>query len=77
MVHGWMVSAGIAEGRGGYPGLPGTPGCADYVADQRRHLATFRCLAETLGPPDARLLKSVQNCVKFDPPTFARAGDDP
>jgi hypothetical protein len=75
MVYGWMVSAGIAEGRGGYPGLHGTPGWTDYVLEQRRYLATFKALIEAFGEPDARLASSYQDYKDRYSKTVRRMGD--
>lgn len=75
LVYGWMVSAGIAEGRGGYPGPRGTPGWTDYVLEQRRYLATFQALIKAFGKPDARLVSSFQDYKDRYSTTVRRMGD--
>ncbi len=45
MVERWSVGAGIAEGRGGYPGGSNAPGWSDYVAEQRGFLAIYHATA--------------------------------
>ena len=37
----WSIGAGIAEGRGGYPGGSNAPGWFQYVAEQRSFLAIY------------------------------------
>jgi hypothetical protein len=75
IVYGWMVWAGIAEGRGGYPGLRGAPGWADYVLEQRRYLATFQALVEAFGAPDSPLVRSFQDYKERYSKTVRRMGD--
>lgn len=38
----WSIGAGIAEGRGGYPGGSHAPGWSQYVNEQRGFLAIYR-----------------------------------
>ncbi len=38
----WSIGAGIAEGRGGYPGGSNAPGWSEYVNEQRGFLAIYR-----------------------------------
>lgn len=45
MVEGWSIGAGIAEGRGGYPGGSNAPGWSQYVAEQRSFLAIYHAAA--------------------------------
>ena len=44
-----LVGAGIAEGRGGYPGGRGKPGWPEYVGEQRRRVAVLKNMAQVLG----------------------------
>ncbi|RYH14347.1 MAG: hypothetical protein EON57_00630 [Alphaproteobacteria bacterium] len=49
LVQGWASSAGIAEGRGGYPGGTAAPGWAEYVHDQQRNVAVYRAVVGAFG----------------------------
>jgi len=50
-VDSWISGAGIAQGRGGYPG-GSAPGWDDYVADQKRHFAVYEALVVAFGERD-------------------------
>ena len=52
-VRSWLVGAGVAEGRGGYPGGRSAPGWSDYVEEQRRSIAMFQALVDAFGEPSA------------------------
>ena len=41
----WSIGAGIAEGRGGYPGGSNAPGWSHYVAEQRSFSAIYHAAA--------------------------------
>jgi hypothetical protein len=71
-VHGWLVGAGIAEGRGGYPGRPGW---TDYVEEQRRSVAVFRAVANAWGEPPSDLARSVDDYDRSFPPPERCQGD--
>ena len=51
LVLGWASGAGIAEGRGGYPGGTAAPGWAEYVWEQRRNVTVLRAVTEAFGTP--------------------------
>jgi len=77
VVLGWASSAGIAEGRGGYPGGTAAPGWAEYVRTQRRIVAVYRAVAAALGEPDAgraRLLRCYEE--RFGSADVRRLGED-
>ena len=74
-VDGWATSAGIAEGRGGYPGGRGKPGWSDYVALQRRHVAIYHALVEALGAAPAAIADSFEAFKRAFPAPVRRMGD--
>lgn len=74
-VHGWLVSAGIAEGRGGYPGGRGAPGWTEYAEEQRLGAAVFRAAEAAWGPAPAPLSASVAEYERRFPPPVRRMGD--
>lgn len=74
-IHGWLVGAGIAEGRGGYPGGRGKPGWTDYVEEQRRSVAVFRAVAAAWGNPPPELAASVDDYDRSFPPSAHLLGD--
>jgi len=76
LVLGWASSAGIAEGRGGYPGGTAAPGWAEYVRTQRRIVAVYRAAVAVHGEPSearARLLRCYEE--RFGP-DIRRLGED-
>ncbi|WP_294328175.1 hypothetical protein [uncultured Sphingomonas sp.] len=74
-IHGWLVDAGIAEGRGGYPGEPAGPGWRAYAAQQRRSIAAFRAVADAWGDPPADLAEAVGRYDDAFPPPVRLQGD--
>lgn len=74
-VHGWLVGAGISEGRGGYSGGRGKSGWVDYVEDQRRSVAVFRAVADAWGEPPAGLAASIDGYDRSFPPPQRLLGD--
>lgn len=74
-IHGWLVSAGIGEGRGGYPGGPAGPGWHAYVAQQRRNIAAFRAVADAWGDPPTDLAEAVDWYDRNFPPPVRLQGD--
>ncbi|WP_210251367.1 hypothetical protein [Aureimonas psammosilenae] len=68
-------SAGIAEGRGGYPGGRGKPGWTEYDNLQRRHVAMFHALVQVFGPPSAALVEIFCAYERSHPPPVRRMGD--
>lgn len=74
-IHGWLVSAGIAEGRGGYPGGPAGPGWSAYAAQQRRSIAAFRAMADAWGDPPADLAEAVDRYDDAFPSPVRLQGD--
>lgn len=74
-VHGWLVDAGISEGRGGYPGGRGKPGWVDYVEEQRRSVTVFRAVADAWGKPPAGLAASIDCYDSSFPPPVRLLGD--
>ena len=59
-VEGWLVSAGIAQGRGGYPGGRDRPGWLEYVEEQRRNLAVLRALVDAFGAPSSSTTETLR-----------------
>lgn len=74
-VHDWAIGAGIAEGRGGYPGGRGKPDWSDYVRLQRKHVAIFHALEEVFGQPSLSLAKTFRDYERSFPPLVRRMGD--
>lgn len=74
-IHAWLVGAGIAEGRGGYPGGRGKPGWTDYVEEQRRSVAVFRAVTDAWGEPPSRLAASIDDHDQRFPPSVRLQGD--
>ncbi|KQM88803.1 hypothetical protein ASE67_03560 [Sphingomonas sp. Leaf23] len=74
-IHGLLVSAGIAEGRGGYPGGLTAPGWSAYVADQRRSIAMFRAVVAAWGDPPADLAEAIDDYDRHFPPPARLLGD--
>ena len=74
-VRSWLNGAGIAEGRGGYPGGRGKPGWRDYVAEQRRSIAVLRALVDTFGTPSDDTMNVLADHERSFPPAVRRMGD--
>ncbi len=74
-IHGWLIGAGIAEGRGGYPGGRGKLGWTDYVEEQRRSVAVFRAVAAAWGEPTRGLAASVDDYDRSFPPSVRLQGE--
>jgi hypothetical protein len=71
----WMISAGIAEGRGGYPGGRDAPGWLDYIADQRRHIAVFKALVAAFGEAPGDGMETLHAYEKAYPAPVRRLGE--
>ena len=74
-VHNWLIGAGIAQGRGGYPGGRGKPGWTDYFEEQRRNIDVFRAVADVWGEPPPRLALSFDSYARSFPPPVRLQGD--
>lgn len=74
-IHAWLIGAGIAEGRGGYPGGRGKSGWTDYVEEQRRSVAVFRAVTDAWGEPPPGLAASVDDYDRRFPPSLRLQGD--
>lgn len=74
-VHGWAIGAGIAEGRGGFPGRRGTPGWTDYVELQRRNVAIFHALVDAFGEPPPSLTETFREYERDFPPPVRLMGE--
>ncbi|WP_217430952.1 hypothetical protein, partial [Sphingomonas bacterium] len=71
------VGAGIAEGRGGYPGGDHAPGWPDYVAGERATLAAYDALVAVHGEPKpstAAYFRSVRVSLPDDERLLGRDG---
>ncbi len=74
-VRSWLNGAGIAEGRGGFPGGRGKPGWTDYVAEQRRSIGVLRALVDAFGAPSGDIMDMLQSYERSFPPAVRRMGD--
>lgn len=74
-LRSWNVGAGIAEGRGGYPGGRAAPDWTDYVALQRRHLAVYDALVTAFGEPDGATARYFAAVRESTPPDRRRMGE--
>lgn len=74
-IAGLLSSAGIAEGRGGYPGGLAGPGWSAYAAGQRRGVAMFRAVAAAWGDPPADLADMIDEYDRNFPPPVRLLGD--
>ncbi|MGI4879517.1 MAG: hypothetical protein ACRYG4_18745 [Janthinobacterium lividum] len=74
-VDSWQISAGIAEGRGGYPGGRGKPDWSDYVAEQHLNLAVLLALVEAFGEPSGYGMTLLRAYQRSFPPTERRMGE--
>ena len=75
VVQSWLVSAGIAEGRGGYPGGRGAPDWSDYVEEQRRSIAVFQALVYAFGEPSAETVATLKSYEEAFPASVQLMGD--
>ena len=74
-MHSLLVGAGVAEGRGGYPGCRGRPGWPEYVKEQRRRIAVLKVMAEAWGWPSPSITESVRSYDESFPPDRRLLGD--
>ena len=72
---GRLISAGVAEGRGGYPGGRGKPGWCEYVEAQRRNVAVLRALVDAFGAPCASISETLRSYDESFPPTKRLMGE--
>jgi hypothetical protein len=74
-IRSWLTSAGIAEGRGGYPGGRGKPDWTTYVAEQQRSIAVFRAAVEAYGDAPGDGMTALLDYERAFPPAIRMMGD--
>ena len=73
-LRSWANDAGIAEGRGGYPGGRDKPGWTDYVKLQQTHIAIYRALTDAFGPPAPGVAELFASYAQSFPAPVRRIG---
>ncbi|UAJ10113.1 hypothetical protein [Polymorphobacter megasporae] len=74
-VSSWLISAGIAEGRGGYPGGRDKADWTAYVVDQQRNITVFLALVEAFGEPPGDRMAMLRSYQHAFPPAKRLMGE--